>query len=302
MNSTPASNTSEGECYPEMSMKYYFFTLHLVVIVIGIPSNAFSLFVSYQHIKQKNELGIYLFNLALSDLCFIIGLPVWMDFTYNDIWRYDKTICTMCVFFLFTNFYTSAVLLSCIAVDRYLAVVYPLNFSFLRTPSTAATASAAVWVLVLMFNAITISSKDIYNSDYKVCLDVFPLSNRQKMVNVARFIVGFLLPAVVVVFCHWRIYLEVRTNQAVGLPERKHVFKLLSSLLLSLCLCFGPLHITLLLRAILEKCQPPTWLYILYKTGVALSTLNCLADPLLYCFITRTGRRNAIKALLSFHK
>uniref|UniRef100_A0A8B9LEY8 G protein-coupled receptor 65 n=1 Tax=Astyanax mexicanus TaxID=7994 RepID=A0A8B9LEY8_ASTMX len=281
---------------------YFFFTLHLVVIVIGIPSNAFSLYVSCQHIKQKNELGIYLFNLALSDVFFIAGLPVWMDFVYHDFWRHGSTLCTICVFFLYTNYYTSAVLLSCIAVDRYLAVVHPLSLPHLRTISTASIVCAVVWILAIIFNAITISSNDIYEEEYQICLEILPLSYHQRRINVIRFIVGFLLPAVVVVFCYWRICAEVYKNQAMRLPDRMHVFKLLSSLLLTICICFGPIHITLLLRSIYEDCPLLTWLYVLYKISVALSTLNCLADPLLYCFITRTARSSVTKAILTFHK
>lgn len=300
MNFSTSNTTDEEDCYPTIQLNSWFLALHVVIILIGIPSNAFSLFVSYQHIKQKNELGIYLFSLALSDLCYIIGLPFWMDFTFYDSWRLSRTACFMCVFFIYTNFYTSAILLSCIAVDRYLAVVHPLRFSFLRTPSTAAMVSAAVWVFTLIFNGITISSYPVYDAEFKICHDVFPLHEQQKQVNVARFILGFLLPAVVVVFCYWRIGMEVSKNQATGLPERRRVFKLLGSVLLSLCLCFGPLHIALVLRAILENCSPPNWLYWLYKTSEALSSFNCLVDPLLYCFITKTGRTSVTQAIKCF--
>ncbi|XP_036450008.1 psychosine receptor-like [Colossoma macropomum] len=305
MNSTSAafnSTTVEpNDCYPEFNLNSYFFVIHLIIILIGIPCNAFSLFVSYQRIKQKNELGVYLFNLALSDFCFIAGLPVWMDFELKDSWHHGKTLCTVCIFFIFTNFYSSALLLSCISLDRYFAVVHPLSFTFLRKPSTAATVSVAVWTFTLMFNAITIDPDKIYDDTYRVCLDVFPLSSTQKKVYVVRFFAGFLLPAVVVVFCYWRICREVCTNQATGLSERRRVFRLLGSVLLSLCLCFGPVHIAMVLRAGLENlqtCAPPAWLYFLYKAGVALAMFNCLADPLLYCFITRRGRTSVTQAIL----
>ncbi|XP_017546222.1 psychosine receptor-like [Pygocentrus nattereri] len=305
MNSTPAAlnsttNLTNIDCHPDFNLNTYFFILHLIIILIGIPCNAFSLFVSYQHIKQENELGVYLFNLALSDFFFIAGLPIWMDFELKDHWHHGKTLCTVCIFFLFTNFYSSALLLSCISVDRYFAVVYPLSFPFLRKPSTAATVSVAVWTFTLMFNAISIDPNQIYDDQFKICLDVFPISSKQIKVYVVSFFVGFLLPAVVVMFCYWRICREVRTNQATGLSERRRVFRLLGSVLLSLCLCFGPVHITMVLRAGLENVDtcPPAWLYFLYKAGVALAMLNCLADPLLYCFITRRGRTSVTQAFV----
>ncbi len=56
-----------------------FFFFYLALIIAAIPANVFSLYVSWQHIRQKNELGVYLFNLALSDLAFSIVLCLWVD-------------------------------------------------------------------------------------------------------------------------------------------------------------------------------------------------------------------------------
>ncbi|XDV43747.1 hypothetical protein PO909_012169, partial [Leuciscus waleckii] len=144
---------NETDCYPpDNPEKKVFVALHLVVIVIGIPSNIFFLFVSYRLIRQKNELGVYLFNLALSDLLFITCLPVWIQFAFQDTWIYGKTACVVCVFLLFTNFYTSALLLSCIAVDRYLAIVHPLQFCEFRKRRIAVSVSIAAWIFTVVFN------------------------------------------------------------------------------------------------------------------------------------------------------
>ncbi|XP_062862801.1 psychosine receptor-like [Trichomycterus rosablanca] len=297
MNSTANHTYKDDDCYPDDILpKHFFIVLQLLIMLIGIPANIFSLFVSCHHIKQKNELGIYLLNLALSDICFIASLPIWIIYTIKGSWIHTSTMCTVCVFLLFTNFYTSAWLLSCIAVDRYLGVVYPLRFTFFRKPSSALVVSAAAWLLVIIMNSFIISPKSIYDEDAMVCLDVYPL--RKRNINVARFVLGFFLPAVVVVFCYWRICKEVQSNKATSCLERKRLFRLLGSVLLSLTLCFGPLHVALLLRAVLEDCKPPTWLFLLIQIGKALSKLNCLADPFLYCFITRTGRSSIIQAIM----
>ncbi|XP_052009461.1 psychosine receptor-like [Xyrauchen texanus] len=296
---TTTNMTDSAECHPsEHPEKNYFIALHLIIILIGTPSNLFFLYVSCQHIRQKNELGVYLFNLALSDLLFIMCLPVWIQFTLYDEWLYSRTMCIASVFLLFTNFYSSAILLSCIAVNRYFAVVHPLKFCAFRKRRTAVAISIAAWIFIIIFNATTVVSSSIYDEVNSVCLEIFPLPKTQHPVNVARFVVGFFIPAVVVGFSSWRIYLDVRRNQTLGLTERRHVFKLLGSLLLTLYICFGPVHIMMVLRVLLEKCPYPNWLFISYKLSVMLSMLNCLADPLLYCFMSRMGQASASNALL----
>lgn len=291
------SNESK-DCYPPAHPeRKIFVALHLTVILIGIPSNIFFLFVSYRLIRQKNELGVYLFNLALSDLLFITCLPVWIEFALNDQWLHGKAACTVCVFLLFTYFYTSIVLLSCIAVDRYLAIVHPLKFSTFRKRRIALSLSVAAWIFALVFNAITVDLNGVYDEENKVCLDVY-LSHKQKWANVTRFVVGFLIPALVVGFCYWRICSDIKNNQTLRSMELQHVFKLLVCVLLTLYLCFGPVHIMMVLKVLLESCPHPSWLFFAYKTSVFLATLNCLADPLLYGFTSRTGKDSASGMLL----
>ncbi|XP_028251806.1 G protein-coupled receptor 65 [Parambassis ranga] len=298
-------NINYSECYviDYASRRRPFLFFYLAVIIIAIPSNAFSLYVSWQQIRQKNELGVYVFNLALSDLTFTAGLSLWLDFLWRGVWVHGGYVCMLSIYSLFTNFYTSDALLCCIAVDRYVAVVHPFRYSFFRRVGTAAVISIAIWLSVVCFNATTITWDDLYheNKMFPLCFDILlPLSQNLVRANVLRFFLGFIVPVLLVFFSTLGICVAVKSNQATEEQERKRISKLLTVVLLSLLICFGPIHVMMLLRTLVDDCRNLAWFLYPYKISIAISSLNCLADPLLYCFITRTGQANVNQIVLFF--
>uniref|UniRef100_A0A3B3WZW9 G-protein coupled receptors family 1 profile domain-containing protein n=1 Tax=Poecilia mexicana TaxID=48701 RepID=A0A3B3WZW9_9TELE len=280
-----------------------FLLYYLTVIIISIPANTFSLYVSCQHIRQKNDLGVYLFHLALSDLTFTLGLSLWMDFLWRGVWTHGGYVCLASIYSLYTNFYTSEAFLCCIAVNRYLAVVHPLRYAWTRKVSTAAMISVTIWVLVMGFNVCTITWEDSYyeNNMFSLCYDIFlPLSQTMANASIARFFLGFVVPVLIVFFSTRSTRLAVKANRATMDEERLRISKLLTVVLLCLLVCFGPIHVSFMVRMLLDGCQSFKWFLFIYKVSTAISTMNCLADPLLYCFITRTGQKKVQQVLLFF--
>ncbi|XP_008579434.1 PREDICTED: psychosine receptor [Galeopterus variegatus] len=283
---------------------YLFPIVYIFVITVSIPANIGSLCVSFLQAKKENELGIYLFSLSLSDLLYALTLPLWIDYTWNkDNWTFSPALCKWSAFFMYVNFYSSTAFLTCIAVDRYLAVVYPLKFPFLRTRRFAFMVSLFIWVLEIIFNAVilwkdetTVEYCDAKKSNFTLCYDRYPLEKWQIILNVFRTCTGYAIPLVIILICNQKVYQAVWHNQATENSEKRRIMKLLASITLTFVLCFTPFHVTLLIRCILEhdvnfdnhKSGKQT--YTIYRITVALTSLNCVADPILYCFVTETGR------------
>ncbi|XP_036738260.1 psychosine receptor [Manis pentadactyla] len=288
---------------------YLFPVVYIFVVITSVPTNIGSLCVSFLQAKKENELGIYLFSLSLSDLLYTLTLPIWIDYTWNrDNWTFSPALCKVSSFFMYMNFYSSTAFLTCIAVDRYLAVVYPLKFSFLRSRRFAFMVSLSIWVLETITNAIilwedetAVEYCDARKSNFTLCYDKYPLEKWQIRLNLFRTFIGYALPLVIIMICNGKVYQAVRHNQATENSERKRIIKLLISITLTFILCFTPFHVMLLIRSILEHnvnfdehvfdhSESGKQTYKLYRITVALTSLNCIADPILYCFITETGR------------
>lgn len=296
--------TSNGTgCHVEHDLDQYLFpAVYVTVIVISVPANCASLFVSCVQIKRENELGVYLFNLSMADLLYTLVLPLWVDYSLNhDNWRLGDHLCKLSVFLMHVNFYASTGFLTCISLDRYIGVVHPLRFHQLRTRKAAMYICAVVWSVEIISNVVILTCQQIANSDHNdtLCYDTFPINEWKASFNIFRICIAYLLPLVIMAYCYKRIDIAVKHNQATADEAKKKIRKLLVAILSTFFLCFTPYHILLLMRSIWEPgcCEFARWIFKPYKITLAIASLNCLADPILYCFVGETSRTAISTAL-----
>lgn len=50
---------------------------------VGVPANVYSLYHAALQLKQRNELGVYLMNLTVSDLLYLASLPFWLQYFFQ---------------------------------------------------------------------------------------------------------------------------------------------------------------------------------------------------------------------------
>ncbi|XP_065541970.1 psychosine receptor [Lathamus discolor] len=297
-----------AECHDDHTLDKYLFPLvYSIVMIISIPINCISLYASCIQVRKKNELAVYIFSLSLADLLYSLILPMWIDYAWNgDNWRLSALLCQISAFLMYMNFYTGTAFLACISVDRYLALVHPLKLQHLRTRRFSLIVSIVVWLLESTFNSVILVYKEVFNdpcnfTNHILCYDKYPLEGWQARINLFRICSGYLLPLVIIVFCYHKIYQVVRCNQATIDEEKKKVRKLILNITVTFVVCFTPYHVMLFIRSIKEPyTSDPQLLQLMYKVyriTQALTSLNCIADPILYCFVSETARTDILNLL-----
>ncbi|NXL41122.1 PSYR protein, partial [Podilymbus podiceps] len=294
-----------AKCHDDHTLdKYLFPFVYGTVMTISIPINCISLCASCIQVRKKNELAVYLCSLFLADLLYSLILPLWIDYAWDgDNWRFSALLCQISAFLMYMNFYTSTAFLACISVDRYLALVHPLKLQHLRTRKFSLLVSIIVWLLESILNLVILVNKEVFNdpcnfTNHTLCYDKYPLEQWQAQINLLRICSGYLVPLIIIVVCYHKIYRVVRRNQATVDEEKKKVRKLILNITVTFIVCFTPYHVVLLIRSIKEPyTTDPQLLQLMYKVyriTQALTSLNCIADPILYCFVSETARTDIL--------
>lgn len=280
--------------------QYLFSGIYILVLMVGFPTNAYSLYHAWLQLRARNELGVYLLNLTVSDLLYLASLPVWLQYIFSgDNWKYGEWACRVCGFLLYDNIYISIGFLCCISIDRYLAVVYPLRFSSLRTMKAAALFSAVVWIKELAVGIALFQHKELSldNSQKWVCFEHYPMQKWERPINYYRFYVGFLFPLGILSVSYFRVLRAIGKSTGTQMVQKKRIKNLVTITIIIFLVCFSPYHIFLLVRTLLEtKCSFVEKIYDYYHFSLLLTTLNCVADPALYCFVSESVRHSIQQA------
>ncbi|KAK5857574.1 hypothetical protein PBY51_010811 [Eleginops maclovinus] len=286
-------------CITESSVEGYMYpSVYSLFFMVGLPANCLSLYVAWMLMRSGNSMAVYLINLCISDLLYTISLPVWIELALQ---RPMGDLCSLVAVIMYNSFYVGSGLLCCISVDRYLAVVYPLHFHWVREVRTAAIVSIAVWTLEITIHIILLNHTGALQafSSRNLCEERIPMTQEDANLALTRFTLGFLIPFFIMTFCFQQIMQSLQKNISIMTVERRKVGWLLFYLLLTYTVAFMPFQIVMLLRAILEPgtCAWAKRLRDPYLVTVATTTINSTLDPIIYCLISESAQREIRKAV-----
>ncbi|KAM4690580.1 ovarian cancer G-protein coupled receptor 1-like [Rhinophrynus dorsalis] len=273
--------------------------VYIAVLVIGLPANCLSLYYGYLQIKAKNELGVYLCNLTVADLLYIFSLPFWLQYVLqHDNWTYNELMCKVCGILLYENIYISVGFLCCISVDRYLAVVHPFRFYKLRTMKSALVVSLIIWLQEIVTSFFFFKHGEVSKDpeSHIVCFEHYPIKPWEHNINYYRFLAGFLFPICLMIFSYCAIFKTVRNSQGAENKKKLQVRQLVLSTVVIFLVCFGPYHVLVVIRSLFEKnCIFASRIFNIYHFSLLLTSFNCVADPVLYCFASENTYKDLVR-------
>ncbi|NXD12569.1 PAR3 protein, partial [Nothocercus nigrocapillus] len=263
-------------------------TVYLSAVLLGVPSNAIILWMLLFRIRSVCTAILYT-NLAVSDLLFCIILPFKIAYHLNgNNWIFGEMMCRTTTAVFYGNMYCSIVLLACISVSRYVAIVHPFTYKRLPKRAYATAVCAAAWAAVfLSMLPLCLMRQSYYVKQLGIftCHDVHSacetLSAFQFYYYISLAIFGFLIPLAVIIFCYISIIQTLKTHEWFWYVK-------VSLLILTIfAICFVPSNIILIVHHINYYYYNTDRLYSFYLIALCLSSLNSCLDPFLYFLMSK---------------
>lgn len=264
--------------------------VYIAAVLIGVPSNAITLWMLFFKIRSVRT-AIFYKNLAISDFLFCVMLPFKISYHLRgNNWIFGEAMCRIMTAIFYGNMYCSALLLTCISISRYVAIVHPFTYRTLPTHPLTILACGVVWTIVFLYMLpliITKQSYYIHLLNITTCHDVHNSCETESPFQFYYFIslavFGFVIPLCVVIFCYVSI---IRTLKAY---DRKWYWYIkISFLILSIfAICYTPSNIILIAHHVDFYYNYKDNLYSSYLVALSLSSLNSCLDPFLFFLMSK---------------
>lgn len=292
------TNASEEQGLCQFSEDYkqiYLSLTYSIIFVLGLSLNSTVLWLSWCQTKRWGCATIYLVNLMVADLLYVLTLPfLIIAYSLGDRWPFGELLCRLVRFLFYTNLYGSILLLTCISVHRFLSVCHPLRSLPYRTRRHALLGAAATWVLVVLQLLPTLGfSHTDYINGQVICYDTTSPENFDQffVYSMVLTLSGFVFPSFVILVCYAlmvrRLTMPEDTLMTTGNAARAKSIRTIVLVCSLFTLCVVPFHVTrsfyFTLRFLTSQdCQLLMVASLAYKVWRPLVSMSSCLNPVLY--------------------
>uniref|UniRef100_A0A3Q4G0S7 Si:ch211-184m13.4 n=2 Tax=Neolamprologus brichardi TaxID=32507 RepID=A0A3Q4G0S7_NEOBR len=279
-----------------------------VVFIISTCGNSLVLRVICQRKQKFNSTSIYLVNLALSDALFTLALPGRITYYIRHFdWPFGDLLCKVTTLLFFTNTYAGIGFMTCISLDRYLAMVHPHRLQCLRSVKVVRRVCCLVWALVFLEVAPLLFRSMLHeHQGRRTCMEYFDFEGSRftPYLLILACVVSFCCPLTIIMCCYAKINIKLRDaakkNSVTGRSRRNHrANTIILLILLTFIVCFSPYHINVIqfmARKIHHQptCEELRAFKVSLQITVSLMNFNCCLDPVIYFFAIKTYKKRVM--------
>ena len=296
--------------------------LFTLIILIGFVGNSLVIAVFALNHSMRNSTNILILNLATADLAFVLFCVPFTAAQYSiSHWPFGEFWCKAVTYLQYTSALASVWTLVLMAVERFLAVAYPIQAALsIRSMRTAAISIAALWAAILVSQTYIFAAQGIYEYE-------FAGGNRSACVFKAQIgrdwdarlkvrlhywsfnLLAFFLPLSITSVLYalmvkelWKNKLKLQLSET-SLNMKRRITTMVFSVTLVFTICWLPQNILFIWQAAIFPVQavtsPPA--LALQLTAQILSYTNSCVNPILYGTLStnfRHGFENALSLAL----
>lgn len=277
--------------------------IYSLIFVLGLAGNLLLLVVLLRYVPRRRVIELYLLNLAISNLLFVVTMPFWaISVAWH--WVFGSFLCKVVSVLYTINFYCGIFFITCMSLDKYLEIVHAQPLHRPKTRFRNLILIAIVWTTALAISVPEMVFVEVHKTQDGVwhCYADFGghATVWKLYLRFQQNLLGFLLPLLAMIFFYSRIgCVLVRLRP----PGQGRALRMATTLVVAFFLSWFPYNLTLFLHSLLDlhvfgNCQLSHYLDYTLQVTESLAFFHCCFTPILYAFSSRRFRQH-LKAFLA---
>ncbi|KAM7036542.1 C-C chemokine receptor type 4-like [Passerculus sandwichensis] len=263
--------------------------LYSLVFLVGLAGNILVIVVLFKYKRLRSMTDVYLLNLAISDLLFVLSLPFWSYFTV-DQWVFGTPWCKIISWIYLVGFYSGIFFIMLMSIDRYLAIVRAVLSLKARTTFHGFITSLVVWLVAFSASVPELVFRESFNEhNFTTCKPRFTgnFTTWKLFSTLEVNILGLLIPFIIMTFCYSMI---IKTLVHCRNDKKNKAVKMIFVVMIVFFFFWTPYNIVIFLQllefmGVIKDCQVSRNLDYAFQVTEILGLFHCCLNPVIYFFM-----------------
>ncbi|XP_015255132.1 PREDICTED: substance-P receptor [Cyprinodon variegatus] len=280
------------------------------IVVVSVVGNVTVIWIIMAHKRMRTVTNYFLLNLAFAEASMSAFNTV-VNFAYavHNEWYFGLVYCRFHNFFPIAAVFASIYSMTAIALDRYMAIIHPLQQRMSSTETKVVV--AVIWVLALLLAFPQYYYSTTYQMpDRVVCYIAWPENTTfdfKKLYHVCVTILIYFLPLLVMGCAYLVVGLNLWASEIPGdssdrykeqLTAKRKVVKMMIVVVCTFAICWLPYHVYFLLHQFFPELFEETYIQQFYLAIMWLAMSSTMYNPIIYCCLNdrfRAGFKQAFR-------
>ncbi|XP_023198326.1 substance-P receptor-like [Xiphophorus maculatus] len=278
------------------------------IVVVSVVGNVTVIWIIMAHKRMRTVTNYFLLNLAFAEVSMSVFNTV-INFVYavHNEWYFGLIYCRFHNFFPIAAVFASIYSMTAIALDRYMAIIHPLQQRMSSKETKVVV--GVIWVLALFLAFPQYHYSNTYQLPNRmVCYIDWPentVIDFKKMYHVCVTILIYFLPLLMMGCAYLAVGLNLWASEIPGdssdryqeqLAAKRKVVKMMIVVVCTFAICWLPFHIYFLLHQFYPEMFEEVYIQQFYLAIMWLAMSSTMYNPIIYCCLNdrfRAGFKQA---------
>ncbi|CAF99158.1 unnamed protein product [Tetraodon nigroviridis] len=270
---------------------HIFPTIYGILCSVGVLANGLVIY-AVTVCKKKMVSDIYVLNLAIADMLFLLVMPFNIHQLVRDRqWVFGNFMCKAVVVVDVSNQFTTVGIVTVLCIDRYIAIVHPTSER--RTIQWTIVINLLVWLgSFLLTVPVMLYAKVVKKQAMEVCMMNLDGPEDMYWYTLYQSILGFIVPLIIIstfysltLYHVFRSIRRVKRKQSVWARRATKMVLMVIGLFL---VCWSPYHVIQVLN--ISNHNPTVSFVYAYNISICLSYSHSCINPLMLLIFAQNYR------------